>query len=191
METWVSPFTNWLFPKQATQTAQTTQTQEDQGVATALDDRSHHQGSQESQAQAQAHTDTIPNTDHGKPHHEHQSSLHALRPTQTDPIKSEAQQPQPSQHSNVDHSKVIKKEPCNYRLPTTNRHTVPSGWFVFHLCRTYVRNTTTLNLHLCHLVQPIVRNCQRSHFRSNSLSTARTLCRNPAYAHTCPPPPVR
>ncbi|KAF9303079.1 inositol polyphosphate 5-phosphatase [Mortierella antarctica] len=32
METWVSPFTNWLFPKQATQTAQTTQTQEDQGI---------------------------------------------------------------------------------------------------------------------------------------------------------------
>ncbi|KAF9329681.1 inositol polyphosphate 5-phosphatase [Podila minutissima] len=105
METWVSPFTNWLFPKQATQTAQTTQTQEDQGVTTALDDRSHHQGSQESQAQAQAHTDTTPNIDHGKPRHEHQPSLHALRPTQTDPIKSEAQQPQPSQHSDVDHSK--------------------------------------------------------------------------------------
>ncbi|KAG0098360.1 inositol polyphosphate 5-phosphatase, partial [Podila epicladia] len=103
METWVSPFTNWLFPKQATQAAQTTQTEEDQGVAGALDDRSH-QGSQETQAQDQADTDTTPNTDHGKPHHEHQPSLHALRPTQADPIKSEALQPQSSQHSDVDHS---------------------------------------------------------------------------------------
>ncbi|KAI9239836.1 MAG: hypothetical protein BYD32DRAFT_434517 [Podila humilis] len=84
METWVSPFTNWLFPKQATQTHK-----EGYGVTGALDDRSH-QALQK--AQARDPLDITPNIDQAKkPHHEHQPPQPF--PTPSDPIKSEPLQP--------------------------------------------------------------------------------------------------
>ena len=97
METWVSPFTNWLFPKQATKAQEG-----GQSVTGALDDRSH-QALQKAHAHDPLHI--TPNIDQGKkPHHEHQPPQ--LLPTPSDPIKSEPLQPT-AHDVEPDTSKVI------------------------------------------------------------------------------------